>query len=100
MQERCLNRLTVLGSKEAVERILRSGWERRSAGRYFEWLENFPRRVVCTFETDEPPLESLRRLSRRRPELVLLLDYEVERQRIKGLVKTQGGKITRFEIEL
>lgn len=99
MQKECRNRLTVLGSREAVQRFLGRGWEKRLGGRHFELMENLPRRFVCLFETDEPPLEPIRRLSRRRPELVLLLDYEVERQRIKGLAKVQGGKLVHHQFD-
>jgi hypothetical protein len=38
-----------------VHRFLKSRWDRRLSARYCEWLENFPRRVVCSYETDEPP---------------------------------------------
>ena len=99
MDNRCINRLTVLGSKEHVQRFLKSKWERRLSARYCEWMENFPRRVVCLFETDEPPLASLRKISRRRPHLVLLLDYEIERLRIKGLAKANKGKISTCQFE-
>jgi hypothetical protein len=99
MEKRCLNRLTVLGPKEPVQRFLRSGWEKRVRGRYFELLETMPRRFGCLFETDEPPMDPIRRLSRRRPELVLILEYEVESQRVKGLVKAQGGKIALCAVE-
>jgi hypothetical protein len=99
MNKWCNNRLTVLGAKEQVQRFLSSKWDRRLGARYGEWIENFPRRVVCLFETDEPPLASLRRLSRRHPQLILLLDWEVERERIKGLVKAQAGSITHCQFE-
>ena len=99
MEKRCLNRLTVIGSKEAVQLFFRSEWGRRLHGRHFELLETLPRRFGCLFETDEPPLEAIRRLSRRRPELVLILDYEVERQRIKGLAKARRGRISHCQFE-
>lgn len=99
MEKRCINWLTVLGPKEAVQRFLGSGWKKRLCGRYFELLETMPRRFGSLFETDEPPLEPIRRLSRRRPELVLILDYEVERQRIKGLVKAQAGLVATCQFD-
>ena len=99
MEKRCLNRLTVLGSKEAIQRFFRSSWEKPLGGRYFELMENLPRRFLCLFETDKPPLEPLKRVSLRRPELVLLLDYEVEGHRIKGLVKAQGGCIAQCQFD-
>ncbi len=99
MDNHCNNRLTVIGSKQAVPRFLRSGWERRLRGRYFEWMENLPRRVVCLFETDEPPLESLRRLSRRWPQLVFLLDWEWEDRHFKGLVNAEAGLLHSSQTE-
>ena len=99
MDNRCNNRLTVLGSKEQVQRFLKSKWDQRLRARYCEWLENFPRRVVCLFETDGPPLELLRRLSRHEPQLTLMLDYEVEQRGIKGLAKAQAGRIAHCELE-
>jgi hypothetical protein len=99
LDNRCINRLTVLGSKEQVQRFLKSKWERRLRARYCEWMENLPRRVVCLFETDEPPLASLRKISWRRRHLALLLDYEIERVRIKGLAKVQAGRIAHCELE-
>ena len=97
MDNRCINRMTVLGSKEQVQRFLKSKWERRLHARYCEWIENFPCRVVCLFETDDPPLESLSKLSRGWPQLTLMVDYEIERQRIKGLAKTQEGQTSHCE---
>ena len=99
MNKWCNNRLTVLGAKEQVQRFFKSKWDRGLHARYGEWMENFPRRVVCLFETDEPPLESLRRLSGRFPQLSLLLDWEVEGERIKGLVKAQAGSIAHCQFE-
>ena len=89
----------MLGSKEQVQRFLKSKWDRRLHARYGEWMENFPRRVVCLFETNEPPVESLRRLSRRHTQLILLLDYEVETERIKGLATAQRGRISHLQFE-
>ena len=45
MDNRCINRLTVLGSKEQVQRFLKSKWDQRLSARYCEWMENFPGRV-------------------------------------------------------
>ena len=99
MDNRCINRLTVLGSKEQVQGFLKSKWGVRLRARYCEWMENFPRRVVCLFETDEPPLARLSGLSQRWPRLTLLMDYEAERQRIKGLAKANKGKISTCQFE-
>ncbi len=56
-------------------------------------------RYVSIFETDEPPLEPLRKLSRRWPRLVFLLDYEIESERTKGLLKAQTGRIASCQLE-
>lgn len=99
MDNRCINRLTVLGSKEQVQRFLKSNWDQHLHAQYCEWMENLPRRVVCLFETDEPPLASLRKISRRRPHLILLLDYEIERQRIKGFAGVKAGQTMHCQFE-
>lgn len=62
-------------------------------------MENFPCRHVSIFETDEPPLEPLRKLSRRWPALVFLLDYEIEFERTKGLLRAQAGRIASCHFE-
>jgi hypothetical protein len=61
-------------------------------------MENFPRRHVSLFETDEPPLEPLVSLSRRWPVLTFLLEYELESERIKGLAKAKDRKLIRHEV--
>jgi hypothetical protein len=99
MDKRCSNRLTVLGSKEKIQGFLKSRWDRRLRARYCEWMENFPRRVVCLYETDEPPLEPLRKLSRRWPQLVFLLDWEWEDRRFKGLVNAKAGLLHSLQTE-
>ncbi len=90
MDKRCNNRLTVLRPKGDLQRFLRSKWDRRLHARHGEWMENSPRRFVCLFETDEPFLEDLRRLSRHWPNLAFLLDCEVEAERVKGLAKASA----------
>jgi len=64
-----------------------------------ELLESSPGRFSCHFETKTPPLDSLKRLSRRWPGLVLLLDYEVEAERIKGLAKAKAGILESHQIQ-
>ena len=92
------NRLTVLGPKAQLGRFLKGKWQQRLSARHGEWMENFPCRCVSIFETDEPPLESLQSLSRRWLRLTFLLDYEVEAERIKGLAKAKGGKLTHYRV--
>ncbi len=93
MGKTCNNRLTVLGSKREVQRFVNSNWERRLHARHGELMEQSQGRFVCLFDTDEPPLASLRALSRRWPGLCLFMEYEVEAQRIKGLARAQHGHI-------
>jgi hypothetical protein len=87
------NRLTVLGSRGQVQRFLKSNWDRRLRARHGEWMENSPCRLVCVFETDDPPLEPVRSLSRRWLGLTFLLDFEVETDRLKGLAKAKKGQL-------
>jgi hypothetical protein len=94
----CNNRLTVLGSKAQVQQFQKSHWDRHLGARHCELLENSNRRVACRFETKALPLQSLRRLSRRWPGLTLLIDYEVEESRIKGLAKAKAGQLEHCEI--
>jgi hypothetical protein len=98
MHSRCENRLTVLGAKREVQRFQNSPWERHLRARYPEPLEFSPRRFVCLFETDPHELQRLQTLSRRWPGLVLLLDFEMARRRIKGLAKAQAGELEHCEI--
>ncbi len=98
MDRWCSNRLTVLGPGTTLRRFLKSNWERRLHGRHSELMENSPRRFVCVFDTDEPPLAALRVLSRLWPRLTLLLDYEVQARRIKGLALAQRGQIQHCQI--
>ncbi len=93
MDKWCSNRLTVIGPEEDLRRFLRSIWGRRLHARHGELMENSPRRFVCVFDTQQPPLAELRSLSRRWPGLSLFLGYEVEAQGIKGLAKAQGGQM-------
>ncbi len=93
MDKWCSNRLTVLGSKRQVQQFVKSNWERRLHARHGELMENSPRRFVCLFETDEPPLEPLGALSLRWRELALLLDYEIEADRVKGLAIFRNGQM-------
>lgn len=89
----CKNRLTAIGAKTGLQSFLKSRWETALGVKHCELLENSPGRFSCQFETENPPLESLKRLSRRWPRMILLLDYEVEKTRIRGLAKVQAGRI-------
>jgi hypothetical protein len=92
------DRLTVVGPEEDLARFLKSQWYRRLGARHGEMMENFRRRHVGVFETDEPPIEPLRKLSRRWPTLIFMLDYEVQVEPIKGLAKLSRGNLTHCQL--
>jgi len=73
-------------------------WIKDMGACHIEWLEFSPERHVCQFETELPPVERLRRVSRRWSRLTLLLDFEDETNRIKGLAKAKAGEVEHCEI--
>ena len=89
----CNNRLTVIGAQRQVQSFQKSTWATALGVKHGELLENSMGRFACQFETDDPPLESLKGLSRRWPTLTLLLDYEVQAKRLKGLAKAKAGTL-------
>lgn len=87
-------RLTLVGPARAVSAFVDStGWSRTLGARHIEWLQLSPTRHVCEFSTQLPPVTQLEEVSRRWPTLTLLLDYEDEKARIKGLAKAKGGRV-------
>ena len=98
MEKWCNSRLTVLGRQVRVARFLKSKRDLRLHARHLELIENSPGRFVCMFETEEAPLEALRGLSRRFPDLIFLLDHESDPERVKGLAKAHGGQLQHFEV--
>ena len=90
-------RLTVVGPKQQVEALRESDWAGTLGARHCELLECSPGRFACQFETVQSPLESLKRLSKRSPGLVFLVDYETEGERIKGLAKATDGALEHCE---
>jgi len=97
-QIRCECRLTVLGTKRDVRRFQASAWEKSLRARYYDPLELSPCRFACHFETVGHDLKRLRLLSRSYPGLVLLLDFELFPERIKGLAKAKAGELEHCEI--
>jgi hypothetical protein len=93
----CSNRLTVVGSKHLVTKFQKGRWTSHFKARFIEPLEWSAGRFVCQFETDAVPLTALKSTSRRSSKIVLMLDYENEEKRTKGLVKAKNGKIEQFE---
>jgi hypothetical protein len=55
--------------------------------RHIDWLQLSPGRHVCQFETKQPPLTQLQKISRRWATLTFLLDFENE-----GLGQSQSGR--------
>lgn len=90
------NRLLVVGSAGELKRFDSSDWSRQAGARYIDVLECSKRRWIHQFETDEPPLAWLKRVSKRRPALVFLLDYDDEDRRIKGLARAWQGRLEAF----
>jgi hypothetical protein len=92
-------RLTMVGSKGAVASFAgSSGWKMTLGARHIDWLQLSPGRHVCQFETEQPPVAQLQKISRRWARLTFLLDYEDEENRIKGLAKAKAGRIEHCEI--
>jgi hypothetical protein len=92
-------RLTLVGSARAVADFCNStGWSSTMAARYIDWLQLSPGRHVCQFVTDKAPVTQLQKISRRWTRLILLLDFEDEENRIKGLAKAKAGEIEHRKI--
>jgi len=92
-------RLTVIDSKRTVSLFSGSSrWIKILGARHIEWLELSGQRHVCQFETELLPVERLQKFSRHWAKLTLLLDYENEENRIKGLAKAKAGQIEHCEI--
>ena len=87
------NRLTVIGPKKQVQLFQSSKWDRRLGARFCELMDRSKARYISDFKTEAPPIERLRKLSLRWPGLTLFLDYEMETERIKGLVKARVGEL-------
>ena len=91
-------RLMFLGTPHRVRTMTgSSGWARTLKARHIVWMELFDGRHIAEFDTDEPRLQSLRKLSDRHAGVVLLLDYEHEGRRIKGLAKATANQIEHCE---
>ena len=97
-QIRCECRLTVLGTKRDVRRFQASAWEKILRALYYDPLQLSPCRFACQFETPAHDLKRLQRLSRSHPGLVLLLDFELAKPRVKGLAKAKAGELEHCEI--
>jgi hypothetical protein len=95
----CNNRLIVIGPAKGIQQFDgRVSLKSKLRARFIEILELSDSRQAWEFETDDPPILALNRLSERWHFLTFLLDYEVEAKRVKGLVKAKAGKLTRYRI--
>jgi hypothetical protein len=92
------NRLIVIGPKRDVKRFQECAWEMRFRGKFIEPLEFSPGRFACQFQTDSAALNPLRGVSGCWPQLVFLLDFEHEANRIKGLAKAIAGELEHWQI--
>ena len=98
MPERWINQLTIFAPQKDMKPFLKSRWERTLSGRFWELRENMRTRVGWQFETQSSPIPSVAALSRRRPKLVLVLQWENETKRRIGLAKARAGKLEQFEV--
>ena len=92
------NRLTVMGPKKQVWLFESTRWKQRLRARFCEPMLRINGRLIWEFKTETPPIQSLRKLSAHWSRLVLLLDYESQREREKGLVKASAGKLEHYSI--
>jgi|HubBroStandDraft_6_1064221.scaffolds.fasta_scaffold314350_3 hypothetical protein len=93
----CYNRLTIVGRKVDLKVFDKNArWLAMLGARYPDLLECSPTRQVWQFELDTPPLEPLKRLSTRYPQLIFLLNYDWERK--KGLLKSKNGQISSHQV--
>ncbi len=94
MEHSSLNRLLVVGPASDLKALDRNEeWAEMAGAKYIELLEHSPTRHAWQFETEAPPLQFLRVISRRWPSLTFVLDYDREAQRLKGLVRARNGRL-------
>jgi hypothetical protein len=97
--DECVNRLLVVGPALDVTAFERSAdWTEAVSAKHVELLEQAPARHAWQFETDVPPLKSLRDLSRDWPFLTFVLDYDCEVKRVKGLVRFKHGQSVHSQV--
>jgi hypothetical protein len=72
-------------------------WESIFQTCYVEWMRFSPTRHVCEFFTSIPVVDALERLSRHWPKTTLLLDYDDERNRVKGVAKAKAGQTEHYQ---
>ena len=98
MPERWINRLTVFAPQKQLRNFIKSRWERRLRGRFWELRENMRTRVGWQFETESSPIPAIEALSRRWPKMVLIIEWDNETKRTLGLAKAKSGKLEQLEV--
>ena len=95
----CNNRLIVVGPQTELKLFDENVSLKTELGAcHGDLLECSATRTAWQFETNTPPLEPMKRLSIRHPRLTFLLDYEQQDQRIKGLAKTNKGRLIHHQV--
>lgn len=97
MPEHWTCRLLVVGPMEKVKAFARGSWDKSLRAKHCEILERSPGRHYWQFDSSQSPIDAFGCVSSRFPGLVLFLDYEVEKARIKGLVRARNGRLDRCE---
>ena len=94
------NRMMVIGPKPLLKKFTRSRWDKILEAKHCQLLENSPGRHINEFNTEEAPIiDPLRKLSRRWPKLIFLLDWEWEDKRLKGFVNAKAGILESYQME-
>ncbi len=88
----CSNRLTVVGPVIELKAFDENvSLESELGARHADLLQLSATRLAWQFESDTPPLESMKHLSASHPRLCLLLDYDQSEQRIKDWPRPRVG---------
>ncbi|MCX6924349.1 MAG: hypothetical protein NT154_14210 [Verrucomicrobia bacterium] len=90
-------RLLVVGPVNKVRAFVHSSWDKSLGAKHCEILECSPCRHSWQFELERSPLDALGHISSRFPGLVLFLEYEAEKARVKGLARVRNGRVDRCE---
>ena len=83
-----------------LKKFTRSRWDKILEAKHCQLAENSPGRYINEFNTEEAPIiDPLRKLSRRWPKLIFLLDWEWEDKRPKGFVNAKAGILGSYQME-
>lgn len=92
----CSNRLLLVGPTDELKRFGHSRWANQAGARHIELLECSANRLALQFDSEQVPLAWLRKAAGQRPSVVLLLDFENEDTRTKGLAKAHRDNLDVF----